>query len=37
MHAHVNGGRQRAHDVCEPAGPRSVRETLSASTDEERA
>ncbi|MGF6603732.1 phosphonate utilization transcriptional regulator [Paraburkholderia sp. GAS448] len=37
MHAHVNGGRQRAHDACEPAGPRSVRETLSASTDEERA
>jgi DNA-binding GntR family transcriptional regulator len=37
MHAHVNGGRQRAHEACDPAGQRSLGETLSASTDKERA
>ena len=37
MRAHVNGGRQRAHEACEPAGERSVVRTFPASTDEERA
>ncbi|CAG4922828.1 hypothetical protein R69919_05042 [Paraburkholderia gardini] len=40
MRAHVNGGRQRAHEACEPAGARSMRSAVAAvpvSTDEERA
>ena len=37
MHAHVNGGLQRAHEACEPAGQRSVVLPASAPIDEERA
>jgi len=37
MHAHVNGGRLRAHEACEPAGQRGVLLPSSAQTDEERA
>ena len=37
MRAHVNGGRQRAHEAYEPAGQRSVELPSTAPTDEERA
>ncbi|RFU44851.1 phosphonate utilization associated transcriptional regulator [Paraburkholderia sp. DHOC27] len=37
MQAHVNGGRQRAHEAYEPAGPRNEALPSSAPTDEERA
>jgi phosphonate utilization transcriptional regulator len=37
MHAHVNGGLQRAHEACEPAGQRSVLLSSSDPIDEERA
>lgn len=37
MHAHVNGGRQRAHEACEPAGQRGALLPSSAPIDEERA
>jgi phosphonate utilization transcriptional regulator len=37
MHAHVNGGRQRAHEAYEPAEQRSEALPSPASTDEERA
>jgi phosphonate utilization transcriptional regulator len=33
MHAHVNGGMQRAHAACEPAGPLSVVRMPTASND----
>jgi phosphonate utilization transcriptional regulator len=34
MHAHVNGGRQRAHEACNPAGQRSGLQTSPVSTED---
>jgi DNA-binding GntR family transcriptional regulator len=33
MHAHVNGGRQRAHDACDPAGGLRAAQLSSAAND----
>lgn len=33
MHAHVNGGLQRAHAACETAGPLNVVRVPAASND----
>jgi phosphonate utilization transcriptional regulator len=33
MHAHVKGGRQRAHDACDPAGGLSAAQMSSAAND----
>jgi hypothetical protein len=33
MHAHVNGGLQRAREACEAAGPLGAVQTLAASND----
>jgi hypothetical protein len=33
MHAHVNGGLQRAREACEPAGPLGAVQMSAVSND----